>query len=610
MITMGIFRLSDKIRFLPVIHGSANFTRIVREQILSSSTDCVAVALPPEFQSTVEDGIKRLPLISLSCQDNSKGVVNYVPIDPCQPVIMGLRIAAQEGIFRKYIDWSCDDYETRKIDFPDTYALRHMSYEKFCAAILLTVKRPDTGSLHDKRARWMAFQLHQMEMEFNHITLICSILDWPWIKEAYDERKPYDKPEQTGIPQSYGVENETLFFALTEFPYITYLYEKNRQEMKSDKEVSIDGIKEILLRARQMFTEKHKVRYHNLTSQTFQIYLQYVRNLTLLENRLTPDLYTLITTAKQIGGDPFAIAVLDAAREYPFQKNDSASFEPLTLGIDKAIGSDESPVDMKNRLSEIQLEWRSMDLKPEADMQKQVEWKYNWNPYGQCSYPPEDDQIESFNSHVREQTKLLLSNDLARTEKFTSSVKDGIDMRDTLRHWHEGDIYVKEIPASKGRVEIVVFLFDVEPNPEVYQWRQTWYAEHNEESTLCFFATNYMSDMVGPGIGRATYGGCMMIYPPRPIPDIWEDRRINTAKTLEEKILEAAFFHSQEKHITVVSPCLPKSSWRRLARKYHKSIIHIPLKRFSNQTIEKIRRFHVLNGKQIRSFASHFIQDL
>ncbi len=610
MITMGIFRLSDKIRFLPVIHGSANFTRIVREQILSSSTDCVAVALPPEFQSTVEDGIKRLPLISLSCQDNSKGVVNYVPIDPCQPVIMGLRIAAQEGIFRKYIDWSCDDYETRKIDFPDTYALRHMSYEKFCAAILLTVKRPDTGSLHDKRARWMAFQLHQMEMEFNHITLICSILDWPWIKEAYDERKPYDKPEQTGIPQSYGVDNETLFFALTEFPYITYLYEKNRQEMKSDKEVSIDGIKEILLRARQMFTEKHKVRYHNLTSQTFQIYLQYVRNLTLLENRLTPDLYTLITTAKQIGGDPFAIAVLDAAREYPFQKNDSASFEPLTLGIDKAIGRDESPVDMKNRLSEIQLEWRSMDLKPEADMQKQVEWKYNWNPYGQCSYPPEDDQIESFNSHVREQTKLLLSNDLARTEKFTSSVKDGIDMRDTLRHWHEGDIYVKEIPASKGRVEIVVFLFDVEPNPEVYQWRQTWYAEHNEESTLCFFATNYMSDMVGPGIGRATYGGCMMIYPPRLIPDIWEDRRINTAKTLEEKILEAAFFHSQEKHITVVSPCLPKSSWRRLARKYHKSIIHIPLKRFSNQTIEKIRRFHVLNGKQIRSFASHFIQDL
>jgi hypothetical protein len=183
-------------------------------------------------------------------------------------------------------------------------------------------------------------------------------------------------------------------------------------------------------------------------------------------------------------------------------------------------------------------------------------------------------------------------------------------MRDTLRHWHEGDIYVKEIPASRGRIEIVVFIFDIEPNPNNYQWCQTWYAEHNKESTLCFFATDYMNDMVGPGVGRATYGGCMMIYPPRPIPDIWKDPRIHIGKTLEEKLLEAAFFHSQEKHITVVTPCLPKPNWRKISRKYHKSIIHIPLKRFSNQTIEKVRRFHVLNGKQIRSFAKHFIQDL
>lgn len=566
---MDIFYLSKKIRFLPVIHGSANFTRIVRERILSSTTDCVAVALPKEFQTTVENGINLLPLISICNQKEPTGEVNYVPIDPCQPVIMGLRIAAQEGISRKYIDWSCDKYESRKINFPDTYALRHMSYEKFCAALLFTIKRPITGSLHDKRTRWMAFQLHQLEMDFNKITIICSILDWPWIKEAYDERKPYIKPNgRIKNPKIYGVEKETLFFALTEFPYITYLNEKYRQEMISDKEVSIDGIKEILIYARKIYTQKHKVRYHNLTSQTFQIYLQYVRNLTLLEDRLTPDLFTLITTAKQIGGDPFAIAVLEAAREYPFQDLDSKSSETLSLGIDKAINENEdSPIDMKNRLSEIQVEWRSINLKPDADIKKQVKWKYSWNPYGQCSWPPEDEQIESFNTHVREQTKLLLSNDLAKSEKFTSSVKDGLDMRDTLRHWHEGDIYVKEIPAFRGQVEIVVFIFDIEPNPDNYQWRQTWYAEHNEESTLCFFATNYMNDMVGPGVGRATYGGCMMIYPPRPIPDIWEDPRIYISQTLEEKILEAAFFHSQEKHITVVTPCLPKSSWRRLARR-------------------------------------------
>ena len=56
--------------------------------------------------------------------------------------------------------------------------------------------------------------------------------------------------------------------------------------------------------------------------------------------------------------------------------------------------------------------------------------------------------------------------------------------------------YVKEIPPSRGQVEIVVLLFDAEPDPEHYTWRQTWYAEHEEESTLCFFATDYMSELV------------------------------------------------------------------------------------------------------------------
>ena len=102
----------------------------------------------------------------------------------------------------------------------------------------------------------------------------------------------------------------------------------------------------------------------------------------------------------------------------------------------------------------------------------------------------------------------------------------------------------------------------------------------------------------------------MMIYPPRPIINIWQDPRLHMGETLEEKLLEAAFLHSREKHVTVVSPGPPTMTWRKMARKYQKRIIHIPMKRFSNQTIEKVRRFHVLNGKEIRSFAQHFIQEL
>ena len=607
-----ILKLSDKIQFLPVIHGSGSFAREVRQRLLSNPCDCLAVALPPEFQPTVEEGIRNLPNISLSCQIEADGGMNYVPIDPSQPMIMGLRISIQEGTHRHFIDWSTESYEKRSVDFPDSYALSNLSYEKFITSLLLTLKRPKEKSQHYWRARWMAYQLHQLEMDYSNIVCLCSVLDWPWIKEAFDERlqvAPSEKPE--GLPSLYGVDKKTLFFALTEFPYVTHLYEKKRQELKPDNSAPVDGVKEILLRARELFIKKHKVRYHNLTSQTFQILLQYIRNLTLMESRLLPDLYTLVNAAKQFGGDPFAVAVLEAAREYPIKSTDTHQ-ETLSLGIDQAITGDESAksVSMKNRLSETQYEWRTLNLKPEPNIKEQEKWQHHWDPYGQCSWPPEDEKIENLNTHVREQTKHLLSHDLARTEKFTSSVKDGIDIRDTLRNWHTGDIYVKEIPPSRGQVEIIVFIFDSDPEPDKYKWCQTWYAEHDEESTLCFYATEYMENLIGPGIGKATYGGCMMIYPPRPIPDIWQDRRIRTSDTLEERLLEAAFFHSKEKHVTVVSPCAPRITWRRLAKKYGKRIIHLPLKRFSNQTIEKVRRFHVLNGKDIRSYAQRFIQDL
>lgn len=606
----NIFSISGKIQLLPVVHGSGNFSQAIRKKILTGPCDCLAVCLPPEFQATVEEGIEKLPYVTLSCLEESEGKQSYVPIDPCQPVITGLRIAIEEGIPRCFIDRSVASFEPCHMAFPDTFALKQMPMEKFCVSLLPAIERPAAGSQREKKVRWMAYQLHKLEMEYSHIVFICSLLDWPWIKEAYDERHGYTAPEMThGSPALYGVEKNTLLFALSEFPYVTYLYEKKREELRSDKNLSVDGVKEILLKSRDAFLKKHRVRHHNLTPQTFQIYLQYVRNLTLMERRLTPDLYNLAITAKQIGGDAFAIALVETARDYPYQDKEK-NLETLALGIDKASFDEDTLVEMKNRLSETRYEWRNLDLKAEPGIQQKKKWKYTWNPYGQCSWPPEDDIIESFHTHVREQSRLLLSNDLARSEKFTSSVKDGIDMRETLRNWHTGDIYVKEIPASRGTIEVVVFLFESEPDPQNYPWRQTWYAEHNEESTLCFFATNYIDTMVGPGIGQATYGGCMMMYPPRPIPNIWDDPRLCLSGTLEERLLEGAFSHSREKHIAVVSPNLPTARWRQLAKHYKKHIVHIPLKKFSNQTIEKVRRFHVLNGKEIRTFASKFIQDI
>jgi len=272
------------------------------------------------------------------------------------------------------------------------------------------------------------------------------------------------------------------------------------------------------------------------------------------------------------------------------------------------------------------LVWRELLLKPKPDRKTSRRWSHLWNPQRQCSWPPEDQRIESFNTHVRAQASALIGADLAKTEKFTTSMKDGLDLRESLRRWLGGkrsagspsgsalsslprmDLYVREIPPARGDVEVVIFLFDTPADPLTYSWQATWFAEHQEESTLCFYATPFADDMVGPGIAQSRYGGAFFMFPPRPIPDIWSDPLLAFATTLEERLIAAAAVHTRETHIALVTPVPPRASWRRIARQFGRTLVPIPLARFSSQTLDRLRRFHVLNGHEIRSYAARFIR--
>ena len=151
-------------------------------------------------------------------------------------------------------------------------------------------------------------------------------------------------------------------------------------------------------------------------------------------------------------------------------------------------------------------------------------------------------------------------------------------------------------------------LFDSPADPRNYPWRITWHAENHDESTLSLFATDFTQNVVGPGIALARYGGCMFLFPPRPIPDVFRDPRFDFTDTLEERLIAAALHYSTERHIALLSHSPPGAGWRRLARKHKKKLIHVPMTKFGASAIEKLRMFHVLNGQQIRSYAADFIR--
>jgi hypothetical protein len=280
----------------------------------------------------------------------------------------------------------------------------------------------------------------------------------------------------------------------------------------------------------------------------------------------------------------------------------------LQVGLGRGQLADGDVVTLRNRLPGPPLIWRSLELTRRPPRLDQARFRMAWNPFRQCSWPPEDVKIERFRTHVKDRALGLLGQDLARSEKFSTSLKDGLDIRETLRQWHTGEFYVKVVPPSRGTLDCVLMLFDSPADPREYPWRITWHAEHHDESTLALFATDFHQELVGPGIALATYGGAMFLFPPRPIPDIWRDPRFDAADTLEERLLLAACHHARERHIAVLSDAAPGSAWRRIARRFHRRLVHVPLRHFSQETISQLRMFHVLNGRQVRSYAEHFIR--
>lgn len=620
--------ISPRITVLPIIHGAGDCAVEVRRVMLEGQFDCLAVPLPPSFQHAVDRAIDHLPAVTLVTQAEPSRViasewspdrdseeddeaqdestVSYVPVDPCQPVIAALRIALQEQIPRAFIDLETAVFEPHSAGLPDPYALKRVPLEKFAAAVLPAIPRPPAGQPLD-RVVTMAANLRRLEQRYQSILLVVSILDWPWIKDAYFSETPVAAEDDAVEPaEIHAVDPRTLHFVLGELPFITGLYERAREQLDDDENLSIDGVKELLLVSREKYRADFKNRSRRISPQLFSQYLKYVRNLSLIERRLTPDLYTLVTAAQQIAGDQFAIALAETAREYPYVRD--LPFSTLSAGVGRGRMPDGSIVAMKSRLPGPPVTWRSLSLKSKPERSEQLHWQMRWNPFSHCSWPPEDVAIEKFRTHVKDKARAVMGLDLARSEKFRTSLMDGLDIRETLRNWHTGELYVKVNPPTRGSLDCVVMLFDSPADPRDYPWRTTWMAEHHDESTLALFATDFRREMVGPGIGLATYGGAVFLFPPRPIEDIWSDPRLDFADTMEERVLAAGCLHSEFRHVALLSYSPPGAGWRRMARRLGKKLVHVPLTHFSQETVQQLRLVHVLNGKQVRSYAAEFIR--
>ncbi len=609
---MDSLQVDDSLTLLPVVHGSASYAVAVRRFLLEHTFDCIAIPLPPSFRSSVLAGVEQLPTPSAVVQVGSSDPVNsasYVPIDPCQAVIAAIRFGISDRTPLQFIDQECEEFDPDSSVFPDAFALRETTIERFCAAALPAIPGPSSLQRLD-RIEFMALRLKELKQKYASIVCLCDLQDWPWLREAIVTEGNRETREFPNVNMSraenYAVDPRTLLFLMGELPFITGLYENARQSLDDDSSLVVDGIKEMMISTRHSYLADLGNRARKIPPLLLSQCLKYIRNQTLLARRFSPSFYTIASASQQVMGDQYTIHLVEAAKNYPYEE--PLPWPMLRMGIDQASLPGVGPVSMTSRLPGPPLDWQTLALNRRAKKMDQRKWKTRWNPYGQCSWPEEDTRIESFRNRVIERAQGMIGADLARTEKFTTSMMDGIDLRETLRHWYDGSLYVKVQPPTIGHLDATVMLFDNEPYPREYSWRATWFAEHAEESTLAFYATPFQTEMLGPGVAVSTYGGALFLFPPRKIEDVWEDERLDLADTLEQRLVAAACLHSESKHIALLSWSAPGIALKKIAKLFKKALVHVPLGHFSDSVVQQLRTFHVLNGKHVRSYAAHFIR--
>lgn len=337
----------------------------------------------------------------------------------------------------------------------------------------------------------------------------------------------------------------------------------------------------------------------------------FARRLAYLRGQLLPSLLNLMYAARACVDHNFAYEFWDLATFYPWQteKNDYVEefdFDGESLQIDgvriKHFEFHRTFPRLRQSFSKMPIQDR---LTPTGDPS---DWSGAFESGRICSYPPEDIVIEDYGRYLQKKAIKVQSEAHSRTEPFTTSLLDGIDMRTTLRNWADGQkLYVKEEKKIQGGTGSVVIIFDEDKENTKFPWCITWHGEHDQESDMAFYGTNNRRMIIAPGIARCEYGGLMLSYPPRRLANVWNDPYYRSAKTKAEVLLFAAIDYCQDKHVVYVAEKAPRSYFFQLAQRLGKKLVYLPIGSLSPTSLERIRVFHVLAGHRYREMAKNFI---
>jgi hypothetical protein len=591
---------------VPVLHGRLEFTVAVRQALEGTRPSCIAVELPETLQRHILRGVKRLPLLSVVSYLGSAGEPVYLPIEPADPLIEALRYGLERDLPVHCVDQDVDHYRPRAELFPDPYAVKRLGHARYVAACQSALAEETADPADASREAIMAFHLRKLLATFERVLFVCGLAHASRVQALLSGpagHEPLRRVRRENVTL-YHLAQESSRETLAEPAYLSLAFENARREGGP----ALDALDRLALAVQ--LTQRARVTHEKnsgerINASALGVLFRFARNYALVEGRLAPDLYQLLVAARGAVDDNFGYEVWDLATSWTHQ-TERPELPVIRLSIEdlfthaRYIRFHRTQRTRRHRMLRL-VRQRPKEKKP-------GEWQEGWQGDAICSYPPEDVVVESYGDFLKKKARGLLSAEHARSLPFSASLLDGVDIRETLRNWHEKRLYVLEQQLFRGDVGAVVVVFDEDQGPkQAYPWTMTWQGEHEQESDMAFYSTPSGEKMVGPGISRCEYGGFVLTYPPGRMFHVFEDPFFDRAESKPERLLLAAIDYSQAQVVVYVGPRPPRSLFRSTAEHYGKRLVFIPLADLSPITLRQIRVFHVLDGHPVRIYAKTYI---
>jgi hypothetical protein len=595
------------ITYLPVIPGRLEFAWRVRKYLLEHRPRVVAVELPSSLERVYAKALARLPQMSVILIPEATGDederATYIPIEPGDPFVEALRTARELESEIVFLEPASHEKPHLNDTYPEPYAVEIVGIDSYLEAYRVH-SQPRTPQT-EAHAAAMAWKLQGADP----FAEVCAIVSFNMLDPVLDAMEaPQEPPPAPRVrlferAELFNLHPDCLAEVTSETPYFQERYEQARDgDLKTFR---LDRPRWQLSLLRDAEKE-----YGINTGDAMQSWqrigiAKFARNLATLDGHLIPGVYDLSLAARSLVDDNYAYEVWQMANRFTVQQTEDADIETLSLSGEE-IWLRTRKLRIRRRLPRMKQRLKPAGLKARKREKFKGEWAKETSGASICSYPPEDLVIENYGRFLKRQAKTKLSEERSRVEPFLSSILDGIDLRETVRNWHGGKLYVREWGKFSGDVGAVIVIFD-EDRDDRYRYLTTWLGEHQNESDMAFYSTQPFEHLVGPGIGRAEYGGLLMTLPPRRLFDVWSDPDYDAAETKAERLLLAGLDYSMERNVVYIAAKPPRSVFRHFAARVNRKIIYIPLGQLSPTKLKKIRVVHVLDGYQRREEAAQYL---